>query len=264
VAFWLRPVESGAGDFDDRGSGRQQVWGIYSTVWRGAPRETGTDLYYIGLRDRRAKFGQSEGRELLHTFGTREFGRRGPWHWNIEGVLQLGSLNGHAIRAWGMGMEVGHRFASNPWRPYLNLVLDIASGDRDPDRKRLQTFNPLFPRGKYFGALSPIGPRNVIHLSPSLTINPVSAVSVSLAASAFWRESDRDGVYGIAGDLVRKGDLSRDRFVGAKLETAASWQITPELNLTSSLSAFAPGAFIRATGPERTTLMSAWAFSFRL
>ncbi len=58
-------------------------------------------------------------------------------------------------------------------------MADVISGDSDPDDGELGTFNPLFPRGKYFGALSPVGPRNLIDVKPTLTVHPRSDVAVS-------------------------------------------------------------------------------------
>jgi len=72
---------------------------------------------------------------------------------------------------------------------------------------------------------------------------------------AYWRESTHDGIYAIPGLLVRRGKDSDARFIGKQVELAASWQATPKLNLTASLSAFDPGPFIRDTGSARTIKM---------
>ncbi|WP_342251177.1 alginate export family protein [Sphingomonas sp. OTU376] len=263
VAFQLRPVDTGPNDFDDRTSGRRVLWGAYGTFWSSPSRKIGTDLYYIGFRDRRAVFGQGAARELIHSFGARSFGQVGAMHWNVEGVLQTGSFGDAPVKAWGIGIELGRRFRSLPLRPDVSMLLDFASGDRNPGAKQLQTFNPLFPRGKYFGALSPIGPRNFIHLHHSAAFDAGRGLTLTLGASAFWRQSAHDGIYTISGDVVRRGGIGGDRFIGHEFEMAASWQMTPELNLSASVSAFAPGAFIKATGPARTTLMSASTISFR-
>lgn len=142
-------------------------------------------------------------------------------------------------------------------------MLDAISGDSDPADGRLGTFNPLFPRGKYFAGLSPVGPRNLIHLQPSATVHPYRGVALSLTGVAYWRESTGDGIYSIPGFLVRSGRGSDARFVGKQAEVAPSWQATPELNLSTSFSAFVPGGFIRDTGPARTIRSAAAAVNFR-
>lgn len=261
--LFLNPIVNGLGDFDDRTSPQKALWGLYATKWFNRARTDGFDVYYLGLRDRRAVFDQGAGRQLVHSFGGRLFGDTGEWRWNVEGVLQRGSFAGKNVEAWGIGGEVGRRFVRAPWKPELAVMLDAISGDSDPADGRLGTFNPLFPRGKYFAGLSPVGPRNLIHLQPSATVHPYRGVAISLTGVAYWRESTGDGIYSIPGFLVRSGRGSDARFVGKQAEVAASWQATSELNLSTSFSAFAPGGFIRDTGPARTIRSAAAAVNFR-
>ena len=154
--------------------------------------------------------------------------------------------------------RLGHRRRSRPPLPecaaaarrQLHRRRDL--GDADRNDPKLGTFNPLFPRGKYFGALSPIGPRNLIHLRPTVTASPRDNLAVSLTGAAYWRQSTGDGIYAIPGFLVRSGEDGDARFIGTQIELTVAWQATPELNLTVSASAFEPGTFIRETGPART------------
>lgn len=263
TGFYLQPVDTRPGGFNDRRSRNKAVWGAYATQWLDAKHLNGFDVYYIGLRDRNAVFDQGAGKQLAHTVGSRVFGDDGVWHWNVEAAFQLGTFAGHRSQAWGAGAETGYRFRSTPLRPEIALAADIVSGDSDPDDPKLGTLNPLFPNGKYFGALSPIGPRNLIHVRPSISVHPHEDVAVSLTAVAYWRQSTADGIYAISGLLVRSGRQSDARFIGKQIELATSWQMTPELNLTASLSAFDPGPFIRDTGPARTIKMAGFQTTYR-
>ena len=262
-AFYLRPVQNRQGDLDDRPSRQKTLWGLYATQLLNSARTEGFDIYYLGFRDRRAVFDQGTGHQVVHSFGGRFFGDTGGWRWNIEGVAQRGSFAGKRVEAWGVGGEVGHRFVQAPLQPELALMLDVISGDSDPNDRRLGTFNPLFPRGKYFAGQSPVGPRNLIHLQPSATIHPYRNVALSLTGVAYWRQNTGDGIYSIPGFLVRSGQGSHARFIGKQLELGGSWQATPDLNLSASVSAFAPGRFIRDTGPARTIRVVAAAANFR-
>ncbi|MGR4867092.1 alginate export family protein [Caulobacter sp. LARHSG274] len=263
TGFYLQPVDTGLGEFNDRRSHDKAVWGVYATRWLDAKHLNGFDVYYIGLRDRNAVFDQGSGRQLAHTFGSRIFGDNGAWYWNIEAAYQRGAFAGHRSEAWGAGFETGYRFRNASLRPEVALTADIVSGDGDPKDPKLGTLNPLFPNGKYFGALSPIGPRNLIHLRPSTTVHPHKDVAISLTGVAYWRESTHDGIYAIPGLLVRSGKDSDARFIGKQIELAASWQATPKLNLTGSLSAFDPGPFIRDTGSARIIRMVGAQTTFR-
>lgn len=261
--MYLRPVESLPGDFDDRRSRQKTLWGVYGTQWLNEAHTGGFDLYYLGLRDHRTVFDQGTGRQVVHSLGGRIFGDTGNLRWNVEGVIQRGRFAGGRVAAWGVGGEIARRFPRAPLTPELALTLDVISGDSDPDDDRLGTFNPLFPRGKYFAAQSPVGPRNLIHLQPSATIHPVPKVALSLTGIAYWRESTGDGIYNIPGFLVRSGRNSEARFIGKHGELAVAWQATHELNLNASMSLFAPGAFIRDTGPAKTIRVAGAAATFR-
>ncbi|KJV35845.1 hypothetical protein VI08_06795 [Luteibacter yeojuensis] len=262
-AFYLRPVDTRGGAFDDTTSHQRSVWGIYGTRWVGRERNTGLDVFFLGFRDTHALFDQGAGRELAHTVGARLFGDTGTQYWNLEGVLQRGSFAGKRVAAGGIGGELGHRFMQARLQPIVALTADYISGDADPGDKRLGTFNPMFPRGKYFAAQSPVGPRNLIHAQPSITVHPAEAVAVSMTGVAYWRASTRDGLYNIPGALVRSGQASDARFIGTQLELAVAWQATAELNLSTSMSAFFPGRFIRETGPSRTMRVAAAMANFR-
>jgi hypothetical protein len=261
--FRLRPVDPGAGLLDDRASRRRAIWGAYATQWLNDDKAIGLDIFYLGFRDRNAVVDQGAGRLALRTFGVRFFGDVDGWHWNVEGVTQRGSFDGQRVRAGGIASEFGFQFIGVPLEPELALTADYITGDGNPDDNKLGTFTPMFPRGKYFASQSPIGPRNLIHLQPSITIYPGEQVSVSLTGAAYWRESSGDGIYDIPGNVVRSANGSEAHFIGKQVQFAVTWQATPELGLAASVSAFAPGRFIRETGPARTIKVASAEASFR-
>lgn len=261
--LYVRPVDTRPGHLNDRPSRKQVLWSLYATQLFGSDRNTGVDLFYIGFRDRNAVVDQGGGRQLIHTFGSRFFGEQRNWTWNIEGAVQLGSFGDQRVRAVGLGSEVGYRFSATPLQPTLELTIDYASGDRDPTDDKLQTINPLFPRGEYFVTQSPIGPRNLVHVQSTLTVHPHERLSLSLSGGGYWRASTRDGVYSMPGFLERSGRGSDARFVSRQSEIAATWQATTELGFSASLSVFHPQRFIRETGPAETTRVIVTAATFR-
>lgn len=252
----VKAVQSGPGNFDDATSDTKALWGAYATL----PE---LDLYYLGYRNRAARFGGIDGRELRHSIGLRSHGVRGLWRWNIEGVAQFGHFAGQRIAAWTIGTEIGRSFATLPLSPDATLRFNIVSGDRKAGDGRLNTFNALFPKGKYFGELSPVGPTNIISVNPRINGALGGGVSASLAAMAYWRASRADGVYDIPGNLIRPAGDANARFIGRQAEMTLAWQVNPEWELSTSLSAFTPGAFIRQTGPAKTIAMLGMESNFR-
>lgn len=252
----VKPIQPGLGSFDDATSDTKALWGAYAVL-------PGLDFYYLGYRNRLARFGGITGRELRHSIGLRSHGKRGDWRWNVEGLYQFGNYDGQRIAAWTLGTEVGRDFPALPLSPAATLRFTIVSGDRDPADGHLGTFNALFPKGKYFGELSPVGPTNIVSVNPSMGFDLGGGVSASVAAMAYWRYSRGDGVYDIPGNLIRAAGNSDARYIGKEAEMSVAWQASPEWELSTSVSAFAPGAFIRQTGPARTILMLGLESNFR-
>ncbi len=252
-AFHLRPVAVSGGDFDDRTSKTRRLDGLYATV---TPVDgIGIDAYWLGYTNEGARFGGRTGHEARDTFGLRFFGKRGDLGWNWEVMLQRGRFDDDRIRAWSLATETAWSFPQVPLKPRLRLRANIASGDRDATDERLGTFNALFPKGKYFGELSPIGPRNIVNLHPSIDFDLGKGVTVELVAARFWRESRGDGIYDIPGSLIRAAGGSDARHIGDQIEISAGWQASALLSFTASLSAFHPGSYIRDTGPACTIHM---------
>lgn len=261
--LWVRPVHNKTGSFNDGTSRQQTLWGAYATQWAGADKTSGFDLYYLGLRDEQATYDQGTGEHIAHTFGGRWFGHAGPWSWNIESALQRGRFEGHRAAAWGTGAQVAYRFRQRALEPMFGLDVDYIPGDDDPDDPRLDAINALFAGGRYFGQLSTLGPRNLMQIRLPLTLHPRDGMTVSLIGARYWRESMRDGIYSMPGMLVRSGQGSTARAIGSQLELSVAYQATPELNLSASVNAFYPGAFIRETGPARTLRTMSATATFR-
>jgi hypothetical protein len=144
-------------------------------------------------------------------------------------------------------------------KPRFGLKADITSGDKNPNDKKLQTFNALFPRGSYFGQFSPIGPYNNADLHSSVTLNPTSKTAINFDWINFWRVSRSDGVYNVAGTLVKKSDQSDARFIGQQYTAEMKWQIDRHAALNINYSRFNVGEFLRETPPARNTdYFAAW------
>ncbi|WP_296594886.1 alginate export family protein [Phenylobacterium sp.] len=254
--FRAEPVRAGPGTFDDERVSAKALLGAYATL-------PNLDLYYLGFRHRDATFGGRTGDEHRDSFGVRSFGRAGDWRWNVEGVVQTGRFDGRKIRAWTVGSEGGRRFPTAPFSPDLTVRFNVVSGDTDPADGKLGTFNALFPKGKYFGELSPVGPYNIVSLNPGVALDLGNDLSLGLSAMVYWRYARADGVYDVPGNLVRGANGSRARFIGKEVEATLDWQATPELELSASLSAFEAGAFIRETGPAETVGMFGLEANFR-
>ena len=238
--------------FEDGTDEDQVLWGVY-TVWNRVPWLPGSlDLYYLGYRNREAAYEQGTARELRHTLGVRLFGEQSGFDWNAEGFYQLGDFGSGSISAWSAALEGGYTFAHLPWAPRLGLNTNVASGDRDPADRDLETFNAIYPRGNYFSHLALLGPRNFFNVHPGLSLSPHPDLALGLDVNLFWRLSTDDGIYGPSGRLLRASGGSDERFVGTAVSASLDWQLDRSLFLGVVYTHAFPGEFIDETGPDRT------------
>lgn len=151
--------------------------------------------YYSYYGRDNVRFLDARGDEKRHVFDARFAGKWQQIDWDLEGMGQLGTVGAKDIRAWGVGARAGYTFEQAAWNPRIGLQFDAASGDHHPGDNIIGTFNPLFPNGYYFTLAGFTGYTNLIHLKPSLTVNPVAALSITVAAGLQWRETTADAIY---------------------------------------------------------------------
>lgn len=109
-----------------------------------------------------------------------------------------------------------------------------------------------------------LGPSNIIDLHPSIDVDLGHNVTASFAEIDYWRDSLGDGIYGIAGNLLRSGGGSDARHIGNQQEFVINWQLNPLVNILGSYSLFEPGAFIQQTEPAQNIHMFGFEVTWRL
>jgi hypothetical protein len=250
--FGTRYVSTETGVFDDSPDTGRSVWGLYAIRSLAQDGTKGVDLYYLGYRRTAATFDQGRGRELRHSWGARFWKTSNAVDYNFEAVIQTGRFADATIHAWAIASDTGYHIETAPGRPRLALRANATSGDRDRQDDRLGTFNPLFPRGGYFGLIASAGPSNQMDLHPLLTLNPRDDLAVTTGWLFFWRHRIDDGIYTTSGSVLRSAEGTRSRFVGHSPGVEAIWQVKSYLSLTGNASMFTAGPFIQESGPART------------
>lgn len=258
--FAMRPDEDNPGFFDNAPIPTTSFWGIYAT--HPVPHKTSLDLYYLGLDRKQATFERGTAQEVRHSIGARisrpiATDRRG-WDFDDEALWQFGTFGSANIRAWTVATETGYRFPVMPLKPRFSVKADISSGDH-PTSNTLGTFNPLFPKGNYFGVLATTGPGpiNFIDVHPHVELALPHDVSVSADWIVQWRQSLEDGVYAVPGFLIRPADGSKTRFVGDRPGTEIRWQANHHLWFQGDYGIFYAGSFLKETQPGRN--LNYWA-----
>jgi hypothetical protein len=116
----------------------------------------------------------------------------------------------------------------------------------------LNTFNPLFPKLKYFGENGVLAPYNLFDLHPAATLHLTEAIRLVGDIQFLWRYSKDDGVYGAGGRLLRSGSGSDARYVATQYEIGAECEVNDNWTCRAFYAALPPGDFIRETGDSAT------------
>ncbi len=260
--FAMRPDVDKPGFFDNVPNHEIGFWGVYAT--RPLFRTMSLDAYYLGLNRKHATFQRGTAQEVRHSVGARVSRpiatERPGWDFDYEALWQFGSFGSANIRAWTMASENGYRLTSVALKPRFSTKVDVSSGDHPKSNPNtLGTFNPLFPKGNYFGVLATTGPGavNFIDFHPKLDLTFPHSITASFDWIVQWRQSLEDGVYSVPGSLIRAADGSRERFVGHRPGMEVRWQVNPHLWFQGDYGIFYAGRFLKDTQPGRN--LNYWA-----
>lgn len=258
-AFLVRPVSPQLGNFNDSNDRTQLFWGAYATTAVPAVPGLKADLYYLGLERDEARFAQGTATEHRHTLGTRLFGKRSGFDWNVEAAYQFGSFGTADIRAWTVSAALGYSFADLPFSPRLGLNADAISGDRNLRDNRLGTFNPLFPKLPYFSEANLAAPANLLDIQPNLTVSLTPKLSLTLGWNPLWKQAEADAFYAPPLSPVRGSAGGTGRFIGQQTSLALSWSATEHLTIGGTYVHYTPGERLKQAGAGSGEFLAGWA-----
>jgi len=247
-AFVLSADEVKPGVFDNVPSHQANLWGAYSNLI--IPHGGNFDFYYLGTRRDRATFEEGTARELRHTLATRYWKSGCGFIYNLEAAYQFGSFGKGNISAWTSAIDIGYSFENIKFKPSLNLRNDYISGDKKAGDGNLQSFNPLYPKGGYFGFNPLIGPSNLIDLHPYLVLTMTEKLAVQTDVVLNWRYSMNDGIYRPSGNFNTEGSGSDQRFIGTTYLLSADYRFNNYWSVSCGAQYFKTGGFIKDIVPE--------------
>lgn len=241
-AFFMMDDEVNPGVFDNHTIREANLWGAYSYII--LPGQGNFDIYYLGHRKDNARFEEGVAEELRHTAAVRYWKYGGGFIYNLEAAYQFGTFGGGRINAWTTAIDIGYMFEHARFRPTIALRNDYISGDKTPGDGKLQTFNPLYPKGGYFGFNPRIGPSNLIDLHPygSLTFSDKFSMQADVVFN--WRYSTGDGIYRPSGSFNLAGAGSDQRYIGTAYLLSADYAFSKFIKLSCGMQYFETGAFI--------------------
>lgn len=247
-AFAMLADTINPGSFDNKTSKNINLWGAYSkTIFQ---RAGNLDLYYIGIRRDQSVFEEGAAKEIRHTVGARLWKSGGGLIYNMEAAYQFGTFGSGRIAAWTASAEMGYSFEDTNLKPTINLRNDYISGDRNAGDGRLNTFNPIYPKGGYFGFSPQIGPVNLIDIHPYATLLLRPNLTFQADVVFNWRYSLQDGVYRPSGTLNLEGAASTKRYIGTAYLASVVYGLNKFLSMNTGIQYFSTGKFINDIVPQ--------------
>lgn len=231
------------GTFDNKSSKSVNLWGSYSTLI--LPKSGNLEFYYLGIQRKNAAFEEGMANETRHSIGGRFFRYGGGFIYNFEGLYQFGKFGAASIHSWTASADIGYLFGQSRWKPSLNLRNDYISGDARPGDGKLQSFNPLYPKGGYFGFSPQIGPVNLIDIHPYATLIPGKKIIAQADVVLNWRYSTGDGLYRPSGNFNMAGSSSSKRYIGTAYLFSIAYAINKFISMNTGIQYFKTGPFIR-------------------
>ncbi len=248
--FYTHYVAAQKGVFDDGFNKNTKLWGAYLVFNKIAVLQN-IDLYYLGLRKKNAVYDEGKGNELRHSIGGRIWAKKEDWRYDAEGLYQFGDFEDKSIRAWTASVNIAYRFNGLNLKPEFGLKTELISGDARYGDEKLGTFNPLFPRGGYFGLAALIGPVNLFDVHPTVNLELADKLSLDLDYDLFWRYSRQDGVYGPNVGMIYSGKNITSKYIGQQYSAVFSYALNKSLNFASENTFFKAGDFLKQSGPGK-------------
>lgn len=246
IGFWSHPVQyRDRRAFDDVSDRHFQYGGI--RVERQIEHAGELSGYYSHwLRDD-VHYNDASGSESRRVIDLRYAGRIAHVDWDVEAMGQRGRVGVDRVEAWAFGARAGYTFDTR-WALRAGLQADAASGDRRRDDGALNTFNPLFPNGSYFSLAGYTGYRNLIHLKPSLTLQPAQDWQLMLGVGLQWRQTTADGVYLQSGHMLPRTAGSGGRWTGMYGQGRLVWSTNANLSFAAEVVHYEVGRAVRDAG----------------
>ncbi len=260
--FYAFPVINQSKIMDDHLNSDTKFWGSY-TVINQSPILSNIDVYYLGLYKNKVVYDDGSGKETRHSTGLRIWENSGNWNYDFEGVFQFGKVGDLNSKAWTISSNTSYQFKNIKYSPKVGLKSEIISGNKSYNDKSIETFNPLFPKGAYFGQAALIGPSNLFDIHPSIDFEIHPKIVWIIDYDAFWRFSKNDGIYAPNTQLIYTGKESKEKFIGSQFTTEFIYQHSAHLLLKAEATYFNAGKFIEESGTGKNTVVGVITTQFK-
>ncbi|MBC3467513.1 alginate export family protein [Pseudomonas sp. RW10S2] len=251
--FAVHPVTIQSGAFSDGSDSKK----LFSVMYVSLPT-TGTggiDFYGYSMDNEHRSLGGGEsGDEQRYTFGARWYGDQQGWRRSMDLAAQHGEMGDIRISAWAVSSEWGYGW-NKKGSPLLMMRFDIASGDKQPGKGRLEAFDPLFSCSQVYGeaGLTTLPNAMIVGSVFSYSLHP--KVHIEPAVLGVRKQSQDDSVYAPSLTPVQ-GTEGTARRVGIIYKTRVNWRVSSNLTVHGDVLWFDVGPALQSAGGDNSAFFS--------
>jgi len=243
-----RPVVNFPGAFDDHWSTTESFSGVMGE-WRAvAPYVPSSDFFYFDRSLDLHPTPLSRVHERRRTFGLRTTLLLDDWDGAYQASWQWGERSARGIKAYGIAGEMGYTWRQIWGTPRAGATFGWASGDQDPARGAVGTFDVMYPNLSYFTDAPLSYPGNTTDVRPTVSWSPVRSLKAQVGADAIFRITREDAVYAPPGIPLIPGGRGHAGNVATLADTRVVWTPIPRLEVLGSAVYAFRGDVIREAG----------------
>ncbi|MBF4485060.1 alginate export family protein [Flavobacterium sp. CSZ] len=255
-AFYGYNVKNRFGNFNDRIDSNTKLFGLYTSI-KGIKHFNNIEVYFFNIRKSESTFNTFSGLENRNTVGSRIWGSHSNWNYDIETAYQFGKFDRKTIHAWTFSINNSFNYMINKRIQKIGFKTEYISGDKIKNDGSIETFNPLFPRGAYFGLAALIGPSNLIDIHPFLEFQLTQKLNFCVDYDMFWRASENDAIYQPNGAILFNSSNSTSKKIGNQLGASFEYAFNRYLSFTLEGTWFNSGDFIKDVSNGKDILFTA-------
>lgn len=255
-AFYGYDVKNRFGNFNDKIDTATKLFGLYATV-KGIKYLANIDVYFFNLRKSKSTYNTITAHDNRNTLGSRVWGTYSNWNYDIEAAYQFGKFGRDNIEAWTFSINNFLSYKIDQRTQKIGFKTEYISGDKIQDDGSLETFNPLFPRGAYFGLAALIGASNLFDLHPFLEFELTSKLIFNVDYDMFWRASKNDALYQPNVAVLFDSSNSTSTKIGNQLGVSFGYSFNKYVNFTLEGTWFDSGNFLQDVANGRDVLFTA-------
>jgi len=234
--------------FFDNAATNPQLWGIY-TQFPIKGLNGLNEIYYLGFQADNTFFNDVSGSETRHTIGARRFGKLAKhFKYNSEIIFQFGDIGNDNISALSIDTDWHYEFNQTNWKWSPGLKLEYASGDKEANDGKINSFNPMFVNPAYYSLAATITPVNIFGIHPSISCRPVKKLKLYVEWAIYWRASANDALYRPTRFINRPENGIEERGIGHQFGWKIQYMMNRNLFFDFNISYFIAGAFLKESG----------------